>query len=44
MESTHLAIKAYSINWNLEGQCMVDFIAGIIELITKPWVDKMNKK
>lgn len=23
---------------------IADFIAGIIELITKPWVDKMNKK
>ena len=23
---------------------VADFIAGIIEVITKPWVDKMNKK
>ena len=23
---------------------VADFIAGIIELFTRPWIDKMNKK
>ena len=23
---------------------IADFIAGIIELLTRPWIDKMNKK
>lgn len=36
------------INRKLEVSYMADFIAefigGIIELITAPWIDKMNKK